>query len=170
MAEDINFFDTKFLDKFNDGNLSSKDYLVFPRTDLWTYGFPDENNIMVLTKSYKKKINQLYISTTDLQPKKEIINEYTENDLLDLESKNLIILERDNKTNKVKSIKTNYNADIDSIIGKSPPKEFYKNLPSDFADDFNSKENRIDRHVHSVLSPKKIIATIPFNENNLDEI
>lgn len=92
MAEDINFFDTKFLDKFNDGNLSSKDYLVFPRTDLWTYGFPDENNIMVLTKSYKKKINQLYISTTDLQPEEEIIKEYTENDLLDLESKNLLFL------------------------------------------------------------------------------
>ena len=117
LGGDVYFFDKTIFDKFIKKEfkknelitrekiskiLSSKDYLRFNRTSLlyqkqdtfFTYANSD---VQIIVNSSAKKINELFISTTNLEIEKEIIKEHTEEDLLDLENKQLIILERDKK-------------------------------------------------------------------------
>ena len=158
--------------------LSSKDYLRFNRTSLLyqkqeTFFTYENSDVKIIAKSSIKKINELFISTTNLEIEKEIIKEHTEEDLLDLENKKLIILERDKKSNKIKSIKTNDKAKIDSIIDS---KDFNRldylarqSLTNVHSDIINEKKE-IERYIKSRLAPKKITENIYLNEDNMAEI
>ena len=198
LGGDLYFFDKNIFDKFIKKEfkknelitrekiskiLSSKDYLRFNRTSLLIFGKNNQkqdtfltyhnSDVKIIANSSIKKINELFISTTNLEIEKEFIKEHTEEDLLDLENKKLIILERDKKSNKIKSIKTNDKAKIDSIIDS---KDFNridylarKSLTNVHSDIINEKKE-IERYIQSKLAPRKITYNIDLDEDSISEI
>ena len=138
------------------------------RVPLVAYGWFDSLQNNVFVKEKNNIISELFICTTDAHFKRERKVTYKNKDLLELERKKFIIIDRDKNLKEIKSIKTNLNISIKELFGAKTKKMLdeakrYLRLTG-------GKKRYIQDKIKNKIGTKTEISYEPLNEANIKNV